>query len=129
SALGLRADGRVEPRHHRRRHRGARLPVGDRCRRRAADPLMAGAPPQRPVVEWVVGIASALIVAALTAYLIHRAAFDDPTPALLEVALERVETTDQGLVIRIKLTNRGDTAAAAIAVSATPPDPALRKQI
>lgn len=90
---------------------------------------MSGAPPQRPVVEWVVGIASALIVAALTAYLIHRAAFDDPTPALLEVALERVETTDQGQVIRIKLTNRGDTAAAAIAVSATPPDPALRKQI
>lgn len=90
---------------------------------------MSGAHPQRPVVEWVVGIASAFIVAALTAYLIHRAAFDDPTPALLEVALERVETTDQGQVIHIQLANRGDTAAAAIVVSATPPAPGLRKQI
>ena len=83
----------------------------------------------RPLVEWVVGIASALVVAALAGDLIHRAMFEEPAPARLEVTLERVEPTGQGPVLRIVLTNLGDTAAAAVVVSATPPDPALRRQI
>lgn len=84
---------------------------------------------RRPLVEWMVGIAAALVVAALIGYLLQRAIFEEATAARLAVTLESVEATDQGHLLRISLTNLGDTAAAAVVVSATPEDPAMRRQI
>lgn len=90
---------------------------------------MPGKAKRRPLVEWMVGIAAALVVAALIGYLLHRAIFEEAIPARLAVTLEGVEATDQGQLLHIALTNLGDTAAAAVVVSATPADPGMRRQI
>ncbi len=71
------------------------------------------------MVEWVIGFASAALVAVLIGFLIYRAAIGDDRPAQLEVIVEGIDATDQGDVLRITVANRGDAAATGVVVSAT----------
>lgn len=85
-----------------------------------------------PLIEWVVGALSAVLVAGLVLYLGYEALFADDRPAQLEVAIERIDVVDNGAVVTIAVANRGDKAASAVTVNASAPDDegnAFQKQV
>ena len=72
----------------------------------------------RPMVEWVAGALSCAIVAALVAFLLHRALSQETQAPALSVAVEAVEQVADGALVRIALVNRGDATAATVRVRA-----------
>jgi uncharacterized protein (TIGR02588 family) len=75
--------------------------------------------PQRPYIEWAVGLLSATLVICLATYLLYEAAFGTVMPADVRVTVESIEATDGGINARIAVRNHGDKAAAGIVVRAT----------
>lgn len=75
--------------------------------------------PSKPAIEWVVGIASAAGVATLVGFLVWQAIFADPTPPLVDAAVERVDRHGGASAVTVLVTNHGSEAAAAVRVGAT----------
>ena len=67
----------------------------------------------KPMIEWIVGGISAAIVAVLLGFLVYEALFADSLPPSLTATIEALESTDEGTVVRVAVTNGGDKAAAA----------------
>lgn len=74
----------------------------------------------RPAVEWIVGIASAVLVAALILFLGYEALLTDTRPPELSAVVEGIEQSEKGTVVSVAVTNRGDEAASAVTVLALP---------
>ena len=81
----------------------------------------------RPALEWVVGAVSAVLVSCLVLYLGYQAAFGDDRPAELLVSVEQVRHGDGTTTVKVAVSNRGDEAAAAVAVLATGADASPRR--
>jgi uncharacterized protein (TIGR02588 family) len=75
--------------------------------------------PQRPYIEWAVGIVSATLVASLAAYLLYEAAFGTMMPADIRITTESIEAADGGVQARIAIRNHGDKAASGVVVMTT----------
>lgn len=73
----------------------------------------------RPALEWVLGAFSAIVVLGILAFLTFEALFGDAQPPELVAAIDRMETVEGGTLVVVILSNRGDQAAAEIAVEAT----------
>ncbi|MFV3131572.1 hypothetical protein [Niveispirillum sp. KHB5.9] len=73
----------------------------------------------RPVIEWVFGLASGVAVLCLVAFLGYQALFAVNGPAELAVAIERIERLDNGTLVTVAIVNRGDEAATGVTVNAT----------
>lgn len=83
-------------------------------------------------MEWVIGAASAILIAGVVVFLAYEAMFADKEPPDLAVAIERLERTGNGTLVMVAVANRGDRAAAEVGVETTVAisgeDP-VRKQI
>jgi uncharacterized protein (TIGR02588 family) len=83
---------------------------------------MSGTPHEddhgRPVLEWIVGIAAAVVVSAIVAFLTYEAVFGASRPPDLRASIERMETIEGGTLIVVAVTNRGDEAAAEVGLEA-----------
>lgn len=73
----------------------------------------------RPALEWIVGIISAIVVVAILAFLSYEALFGDARPPDLVATIDEVQSVDGATLVFVTLANRGDQAAAEIAVEAT----------
>ncbi|MCV0397235.1 MAG: hypothetical protein K5872_14845 [Rhizobiaceae bacterium] len=73
----------------------------------------------RPVLEWIVGVTSAIVVCAIVAFLAYEALFGDMRPPDLAATIDRVEEVGDGTLVVIAVSNRGDQAAAEVVVEAT----------
>lgn len=78
----------------------------------------------RPLVEWVVGALSCVVVAALAGFLLYRALSEDTPTVRLSAAVEAVEQSVDGALVRIVLSNSGDATATGVRVRATRRDAA-----
>jgi len=76
----------------------------------------------RPLVEWIFGGVSAVIVAGLVLFLGYQALFGEARPAELHVAIERIDRLQNGTAIIVAVANTGDKAASAVIVHASAPD-------
>ncbi|MBI1621021.1 hypothetical protein [Aquamicrobium zhengzhouense] len=68
----------------------------------------------RPLIEWIFGAASAILVTALIAFLAHEAMFAGNIPPNLVAQIVEVEPLDTGTSVKFALSNRGDEAASAV---------------
>lgn len=73
----------------------------------------------RPTLEWIVGVVSAIVVVGILAFLSYEALFGDARPPDLVATIDRAETVEGGTLVVVTLSNRGDQAAAEIAVEAS----------
>lgn len=76
----------------------------------------------RPVTEWLFGLASAVLVLALLVFLAYQALFAESAPPSFEVSVEKVERRGEATWVTVAVANRGDKAASAVTVTATPLD-------
>jgi uncharacterized protein (TIGR02588 family) len=73
----------------------------------------------RPLVEWIVGAASALLVVALVAFLTYEALFAGDQPPDLTAEVISLQNNSSGTSVMVRVTNHGDQAAAAVVVTAS----------
>jgi uncharacterized protein (TIGR02588 family) len=73
----------------------------------------------RPLVEWVAGALSCVLVVSLAGFLLHRALSEDRLTPRLSAAVEAIEQGARGALVRIVVSNDGDATAAAVRVRAT----------
>lgn len=73
----------------------------------------------RPVIEWIAGAISALVIVALVAFLVHRALFRDAVPPQLSATIEKIERIEGGTLVTVAVANGGDEAAAGVRVHAS----------
>jgi len=92
------------------------------------DDSMEGGKP-RPMIEWVVGTVSAVLVIGLVGYLVQHALFSDDSPPDLRVTIESVSPADDTTTIAIVVANEGDEAAASVRVIAAGPDGGSSREI
>ena len=74
---------------------------------------------RRPVLEWIVGAGSALLVCAIIVYLGHEALFGDTDPPELNATIDKVQRVSGHTLILVAVSNVGDQAAAEVVVGAT----------
>lgn len=79
---------------------------------------MAGGGDRASRVEWVIGLASAMLVLAMVGYLVREAVWAAGTLPELSVAEERSEPTPGGQ-LRFVVANRGGRTARAVSVALT----------
>jgi uncharacterized protein (TIGR02588 family) len=79
----------------------------------------------RPLVEWVAGALSCVLVVSLAGFLLHRALSEDRLTPRLSAAVEAIEQGARGALVRIVVSNDGDATAAAVRVRATRRDDAV----
>ena len=72
----------------------------------------------KPLAEWIVGALSAVLVAAVIAFLLYQALLQEARPPDLAVAIESIDRAGSGATVRIAVTNSGDEAAAGVMVRA-----------
>lgn len=77
---------------------------------------------RRPRIEWIVGCVSAILVAVLMGHLANEALFGDTRPPDLHAIVERREAVEGGTLLIVAISNRGDRAAAEVAVEAVKVD-------
>ncbi|WP_067334297.1 hypothetical protein [Stappia indica] len=70
----------------------------------------------RPMIEWVVGCFSALLVACVGGFLAYEAAFGEATPPALAASIGRIERERSGTVVEVLVRNDGDRTAAGVVV-------------
>lgn len=68
-------------------------------------------------VEWLTGIASAIIVAGLTGWLAFEAATRSGEPPALSIVTGEVTRSDQGFRVMFEIRNLAPTTAAAVTVA------------
>ena len=73
----------------------------------------------RPMIEWIFGGASAILIAGVMVFLAFEAAFGDKEPPDLAVTIDRLEKVSSGTLVMVTVTNRGDNAAAEVGVETT----------
>jgi len=80
-----------------------------------ADPSPAG---RRaiPMLEWVIGVLGALIVAALVGYLVWSAVARDETPPDVRLEVLDIQDLPEGYLVRFAAENQGSQAAAALLI-------------
>lgn len=76
-------------------------------------------PPERPRLEWMVGIACAVLVLGVVGFLAFEALFGDHRPPHLTAVIERLEPGSAGTLAIVTVINGGDEAAAKVGVEAT----------
>lgn len=74
--------------------------------------------PARPAVEWIFGIASAILVAALALFLAYEALFSPAGPPQLSATVESIEHLAGATVVNVAVFNRGGETASAVTVAA-----------
>jgi uncharacterized protein (TIGR02588 family) len=74
--------------------------------------------PGKPVIEWIVGAISAVLVACLVFFLTYEATVAETKPALLVAKIERLDTVENGTLVVVMVTNHGDEAAAQVGIQA-----------
>src|SRR5690606_25511132 len=72
----------------------------------------------RPMIEWIFGAVSALLVAGVIGFLAFEALFGDSRPPDLDVSIERIDKSAGGTLILVAVTNTGDKAAADVGIQA-----------
>lgn len=84
----------------------------------------------RPMIEWIFGAVSAVVVAGLLAFLAYEAAFGNDRPPDLTARIDKVESVANGTLVVVAVSNAGDAAAAQVGVEAVVPgEPAVSKEI
>jgi uncharacterized protein (TIGR02588 family) len=83
----------------------------------------------RPVVEWILGGISAIVVSGLIAFLAYKAWLGDNSPPRLVVSVDKIEQMGNGALVTISVTNNGDEAASAVVVVATTTEDEPQKNI
>ncbi|MEO9341196.1 hypothetical protein ABFT80_27785 [Mesorhizobium sp. SB112] len=73
----------------------------------------------RPVIEWVLGGISAIVVSGLIVFLAYEALFGDNSPPRLVVSVDRIEQIGNGTLVTVSVSNDGDEAASAVMVVAS----------
>ncbi len=81
------------------------------------EPQLDGDSP-RPTIEWVAGVASAILVVGVAAFLAFEAVFGDGRPPDLAATIEGVERIGNGTLVWTVVANKGDEAAADVGVEA-----------
>ena len=74
---------------------------------------------ERPMIEWIFGALSALVVAGLLAFLAYKAITSTNTPPRLSVVIESLEPAGSATLVVVAVTNDGDKAAAQVGLQAT----------
>lgn len=69
-----------------------------------------------PMLEWVVGVLGALIVAALVGYLVWSAVARDETPPDVRLQVIGIQELPEGYLVRFAAENQGSQAAAALLI-------------
>jgi len=72
----------------------------------------------RPMIEWIFGGVSALVVAGVIGFLAFEALFGDSAPPHLQASVEKLERVQDHTLVFITVANGGDRAAAGVAVEA-----------
>lgn len=73
---------------------------------------------QRPALEWIVGGLSSIVVCGIVLFLGYQALLGDARPPDLSVTIDRVEQVEDGSLIVVAISNRGDQAASDVGVEA-----------
>ncbi|MEO3997267.1 hypothetical protein [Mesorhizobium sp. CAU 1732] len=68
-------------------------------------------------IEWVVGIASGVLVLAMMLYLAYEALFLDGEPPSFAIVMERSERHDDGFHVTVAVTNTGDETASNVEIA------------
>ena len=81
----------------------------------------------RPLIEWVFGAISGVLVAALLLFLAYEALLATAQPPELVITMENAQVGDNATTVTVAAANRGDEAAAGVIVYAA--HDGARKQI
>lgn len=84
---------------------------------------------RRPMIEWIVGAISAVLVICLVVYLVNHAIFAADSPPELRVTIESVLPGDDMTTVAVAVANGGDQAAAAVKVIAVGLDAEIVREI